>query len=201
MKNIRGIENTEERQQKYRKIEDILIGTLLGKASLQTYSDGRTWRLRYEEKNEQYIKHLYEIWEEWTGTGPKYIESKQAWELSTKVYPGFTEIAQKFYKKNEKGQWVKRVPKDIELTPRALAYWIMNDGSEKVKTEAYYLSTDSFTKSELDILREKMNKNWGIMVNYHRTKEGILKIYVPKKYVKKLEELVKEYVIDSMKNK
>lgn len=77
----------------------------------------------------------------------------------------------------------------------------MNDGSEKVKTEAYYLSTDSFTKSELDILREKMNKNWGIMVNYHRTKEGILKIYVPKKYVKKLEELVKEYVIDSMKNK
>lgn len=64
MKNIRGIENTEERQQKYRKIEDILIGTLLGKASLQTYSDGRTWRLRYEEKNEQYIKHLYEIWEE-----------------------------------------------------------------------------------------------------------------------------------------
>lgn len=58
---IRGVQNTEEIQQKYRDIEDILIGTLLGDASLQTYNDGRTWRLRYLQKDERYIRHLYKL--------------------------------------------------------------------------------------------------------------------------------------------
>jgi len=104
--NTRGVPNTEGVLQRYRNNEDILIGTLLGDASFQTYNDGRTWRLRYLQKSEEYTRHLYKIWEGFTGTGPKYIEDRQGngrWYFNTKVYEGFTEMAHKFYKKNEKG--------------------------------------------------------------------------------------------------
>lgn len=38
----RGVQNTERILQVYKENEDILIGTLLGDASMQTYSDGKT---------------------------------------------------------------------------------------------------------------------------------------------------------------
>lgn len=117
------------------------------------------------------------------------------------MYLGFTDIARRFYKKNERGLWVKGVPEDIKITPRALAYWYMDDGSKKGNAQAYYLCTESYTKNELDILRGEINKNWGIMVNYHRTEKNNLRLYIPTKYRAQFEDLVKEHVIESMKKK
>jgi len=77
----------------------------------------------------------------------------------------------------------------------------MDDGSKKVNAQAYYLCTDSFTKDELDILRKELNKNWGIMVNYHKTEKENLRLYIPTKYNVRFENLVKEYIVDSMKRK
>lgn len=56
----RGVPMNEEMLGKYKEIEEILVGTLLGDASMQTYTDGRTWRVRYIQKDEAYIQHLYE---------------------------------------------------------------------------------------------------------------------------------------------
>lgn len=200
----RGVQNTERILQVYKENEDILIGTLLGDASMQTYSDGKTWRLRCIQKDEQYLRHLYKLWEEFTGTEPKSIKDKQGselWYFNTKVYSGMTEIALKFYKKNEKGVWVKEVPEKIRITPRILAYWYMENGTKKEGTRAYILRTDSYTKKGLEILREELNKNWGIKVNYLRTEKGNLSLYIPEKYGKIFEGIIKEYVIESMKRK
>jgi len=57
----RGVQISKEIMEKYRENEEVLIGTLLGGASMQTYSDGETWRLRYLQKDEKYIRHLYEL--------------------------------------------------------------------------------------------------------------------------------------------
>ncbi len=202
--NNRGVPNTEDIQRHFQDIKDILIGSLLGNASLQTYSDGKTWRLRYLQKDELYLRHLYKLWENFTGTGPKYIEDKQGngrWYFNTKVYSGFTEIAHSFYKKNEKGLWVKRIPENIDLTPRALAYWYMDNGSKKQNAQAYYLCTDCFTKSELDILKNVIFRHWGIMANYHRTEKNKLRLYIPTRCGGQFESLLKGYVIESMKSK
>jgi len=54
--------------------KEILIGTLLGDSSLQTYSKNRnTNRLRFLPKlnQKEYIDHLYEIWKNWVLTPPK----------------------------------------------------------------------------------------------------------------------------------
>ncbi len=59
--NNRGVPNTEDIQRQFQDIKDILIGSLLGNASLQTYSDGKTWRLRYLQKDELYLRHLYKL--------------------------------------------------------------------------------------------------------------------------------------------
>lgn len=96
---------------------------------------------------------------------------------------------------------MKVVPEDIKLTPRALAYWYMDDGSKKEKARAYVLCTDSFTIEGLDILRKEIHKNWGIMVNYHKTEKGNLRLYKPVKYRKIFEDLIKEYLLESMERK
>ena len=117
------------------------------------------------------------------------------------TFTGFEEIAKKFYERDNQGKWKKRVPADIQLTPKALAYLFMDDGSKKSNTAAYYLCTDAFSIEQLGILRKEINKNWGIMVNYHKTEKGNLRLYIPKKYNEKFQSLVEEYMVESLKYK
>lgn len=39
------------------------------------------------------------------------------------------------------------------------------------------------------------------MVNYHKTEKGNLRLYVPTKYGVQFENLVREYVVETMKRK
>ena len=200
----RGVQISREILERYRENEEVLIGTLLGSASMQTYSDGNTWRLRYLQKDEKYLRHLYELWEPFTGTGPKQSKDRdgnERWSFNTQTFSGFTKIAKEYYGKNEKGVWVKRVPMGVQLTPKALAYWYMDDGSKKSNAKAYYLCTDGFTIEQLGVLRKEMNKQFGIMVNYHRTEKGKIRLYIPTKYNERFIELVNPHIVESFKYK
>lgn len=204
VKNLRGVALNHETLTKFKENQEVLIGTLLGDASLQTYSDGKTWRLRYLQKNEEYIKHLYEIWNSFTGTPPKLATDKNGnkrWYFNTLTFNGFTDIALKFYTKSPKGSWIKKVPSDIEITPKILAYWYMDDGSKKSNCASNYLCTDSFSREDLDLLKHKLDQSCGIRVNYHRTEKKNIRLYIPKKYNETFENLIQPYILPSFKYK
>jgi hypothetical protein len=140
------------------KQKEILFGTLLGDASLQTYTNGRTWRARFiqGDVHKEYLFHLYGIFEDLVGTAPKDITDKQGsqrWYFNTRVVDGLYEFGEMFYLKKR-----KIVPgyNHLEeyLTPRALAYWYQDDGSLKSNAKAHYLCTDNFTLNELKCLSE-----------------------------------------------
>jgi hypothetical protein len=59
-----------------------------------------------------------------------------------------------FYKKQKDQSWVKEVPSNIAslLTPRALAYWYMDDGALKWR-EIKCCSADSFTIDDINLLK------------------------------------------------
>ncbi len=54
-----------------------MIGILLGNASLQTFNNGITYRLRVLQKNQEYCKHLYNIFQNFVTTPPKSITTKR----------------------------------------------------------------------------------------------------------------------------
>ena len=93
---------------------DILLGTLLGDSSLQTYTGGKTWRLRYISQNEEYIFHLYEVWRPYVSTGPRLSDDGYGnfrWYFNTRVIPELTQFVEEtqIYKRIGH-KWIKKVP-------------------------------------------------------------------------------------------
>lgn len=181
--------------------KDILIGTLLGDSSLQTYTRGNTWRLRYVQKDKDYLFHLYEIWKPFVKTPPKCSDDgfgNKRWYFNTIVIPELIDIALDFYApKSGHNKWIKRVPKNLVITPKSLAYWFMDDGAKKSNGKAYYLCTDSYTLSDVKYLGSIFKENWDIHVSYHK-KGTNYRIYIPTKYNEQFKSLISKYMVESM---
>lgn len=56
---------------------------------------------------------------------------------------------------------VKIVPTDVNLSPRALAHWLVGDGSG-LFGGGFQLCTNGFTRSDVDMLSRRLNEAYGI---------------------------------------
>lgn len=131
--------------------KDVLFGGLLGDLSLQTYSNGKSWRVRFLQKRENlvYVNHICEIFSEFVKTPSKIIndplhkvtlKSYSKAYFNTLVAPAFKEYGTMFYElepiyKNGKSVYCrhKKVLPSLgiiyeALTPRAIAYWLPTAG-------------------------------------------------------------------------
>ena len=203
--------------------KDLLIGTLLGDGNLQTQSGGSTWRYRaiHAEASIQYLQHKYQVLENLCGSPPKRHENvdprtKNAnprWMLSTYTQPCLRYYANLFYhfddtqaakgKKVSRNKFVKHVPPKIEklLTPRAIAYWYMDDGSIKWAGEsnAMRISTEGFIKSDVVRLRNALRK-FNIEASFE-VKRTSYNLYIKEEDSGTFRELIRPYLIDCMRYK
>lgn len=92
---------------------------------------------------------------------------------------------------------VKTIPATIEtwLSPIALAFWAMDDGSST--PEGFYLNTMSFSYSEQVILQEALLNRFGIVVKIHKHKNQF-KLYIVASSMPKFRALVYPHFHDSM---
>lgn len=148
--------------------KEILFGILLGDAHLETQNQGLTFRLKVEQslKHQAYLNHLYGIFQNYVKTPPKkriieYTTGKQSTNVrfSTVATIKFRFFGKQFYKNTK-----KIIPKLIHrwLTPRALAYWFMDDGSMKsIHSKGVLLNTQNFSHAEVlqlcDVLKQNFN--------------------------------------------
>ena len=140
---------------------EILMGILLGDASLSRSNNGKTYRLRIlqSEAHKDYVFHLYEVFKEFTKTPPKQYSFRDSrnpgklcsrWYFNTVADTCFVEYAQLFYRDK-----IKQLPPMLELekrvTARSIAYWYMDDGSLKWKNRSLGVRfcTDNFRKEEV----------------------------------------------------
>lgn len=201
--------------------KDLVVGTLLGDANLQTHSKtGKAWRYRVLHAGSQYLylEHKYEILKDFCGTPPK--KSKVPDKRTNKVYDRclfntksniyFTPYAKAFYMYDSNAQkYIKDVPENIDeiLTPRAVAYWYMDDGWIKWvgKSNAMRLCTESFSIEGIEILRDAMKKNFNLSLNKHRKPLSNNKIgyrlYINEKNSAPFREIIRPYLVDCMKYK
>ena len=69
------------------------------------------------------------------------------------------------------------------LTPRSLAFWIMDD-SQRVKSGGVTMCTDSYSTSEISILREALKLKFNLETTIHY-KKGKDDIFYERIYIKK----------------
>lgn len=95
---------------------------------------------------------------------------------------------------------LKIVPINIEnlLTPRGLAYWIMDDGS--LQNKGLHLNTYSFTSKEVLILKKTLENMFGentLKCSIHKHKKGE-RIYVWEQSMDRLRNHLSQFMIKDM---
>lgn len=186
---------------------EVLVGILLGDASLQTESNGRTYRLRLvqSEEHKDYLFHLYDIFKNLTTSPPtrySFVDSRNAgkvysrWSFSTTQQACFRFYGQQFYEDKK-----KKVPNLIHkwLTPRSLAYWYMDDGAQKWKKKslAVRLCTDNFSHNDVELLARTLSEKFSLKTSLQK-KSLNWRIYISSSSYEILKELIFSYFLSSM---
>jgi hypothetical protein len=181
---------------------ETLIGLLLGDAHLETQNDGRTYRMKFEYsvKQREYLEHLYELFKEWTLSPPrtKSDSTHNNFCFQTVSHSAFRFYAYQFYDERK-----KRVPDNIHrfLTPRAIAYWYMDDGSIKSKdSKGVIFNTQCFTREDVARLIEALRRDFGLEAKERKQPEG-WPIYISGKSYERFREIVDPFIIPSMRYK
>ena len=168
--------------------QDILIGGLLGDLSLRKI--GKYSRVAMEQKNKEYLFHLYEVFKPFVRTPPKEriqkrlitSEKQSTWYFSTISHPAFEKLYQLFYPQGK-----KLVPDDLDkyLTEQGLAYWFMDDGSKY--HNSYKLATCSFTAKEHEILKTLLKNKYDILCDVRIQNKKYLMLYISQKNESKIK--------------
>lgn len=198
---------------------EILVGTLLGDSSISKSNSKTAFNVKFEQKlaNEEYINHLYEIFEPYVGTPPdlRNIKGGEAKDRQSIWFRTYRHIHFKFYydlfyrKQTPKDDLrKKRVPDLIHkfLTPRALAYWFMDDGSyidgpkEKKRERAYVFNTQSFSYEENTILKETLKLNFNLDTSIYKDRKYYL-LYIKRESKEAFINLIEPFILDNFKYK
>lgn len=195
--------------------KDILFGTLLGDAWLESSTKGKTYRYGFKQKLDQktYVQHVWNSFQPLCGSIP--IENNGCLQFKTLTLGALRFYAHQFYPNQSK----KRVPPLIHrwLTPRALAYWYMDDGY-KDKTNGCLLCTDGFEKKDVEKLCTALKKNFDFNCNLRKVKlhvqnlksttniqpepkvtpKFVWRIYIQSSSGLKFRTLVSPYIVESM---
>lgn len=202
---------------------ELIIGSLLGDGSLCGYRKypNVNWKfIKSQSKNpigkpgrREYLDWHFKLLEGYSSSiglnknklkfsfykgNEKEVES---WVYRTHSHPIFTELAKKWYLRDEKGNFVlknnkiiKIVPNDIKLTPLILAVWMCDDGVNSPKERKALLLTNCFTVKEVEFLVEILRKDLNIESKI-QLRNNQPQIYIPAKSYYDFIQIIKPYVI------
>lgn len=184
------------------KIQDILIGCLLGDASGELGAKGKTPCFAFKQGmvHANYLYFLYFVFSNWGFTAqgtsvPIPFSTKDnkgnlhlALRFRTLAAPNLSYLYDMFYN-NKK----KIVPRNIAeiLNARALAYWIMDDGSWA--GSGVLLHTNNFVLSDVELLAKTLKEKFNLQLTI-RVKGNNHIIYIRAESIKHLISLVKPYI-------
>ena len=181
--------------------KEILFGTLLGNGWLESSTGGQTYRFGFKQKLEQtsYVTHVWSALEPLCGSPP--ITNQEDFQFKTLTLGVLRFYGHQFYAKDRK----KKVPRLIHrwLTPRALAYWYMDDGY-KDKKNACLLCTDSFEKKDVEKLCTALQRNFELTCWLRKkqvSRNSVWRIYISTDNVEKFLALIDPYIVESMRYK
>lgn len=185
---------------------EALVGLLLGDGCLESRNKFQTYRLKIEQsaRHEAYVRHILDVFRPWVLSGPRMRSSTRngkehvSWAFNTVSHAAFRFYGQQFYADQQ-----KQVPRLIHrwLTPRAIAYWFMDDGSIKSRqSKGVIFNTQGFPRQDVERLCDVLDQQFGLLAQTRRQKDG-LQIFVSGKSYERFVDLIGPFVIDSMRYK
>lgn len=190
---------------------EISLGTLLGDVSIQTQNQGKSYRLKFQQSENlhgDYLHHLHDQFHDWVLSPPYYNKKRNMWSFQTFSHSDFNRLADIFVfdsqgnlcKKHSKPDFVERY-----LTPRAFAYWIMDDGGKSsynkdYERKGFALNTHSFPKDQVEILCKGLQTRYGLNCWLKPNKNKWI-IVISGHDHEKMMDLISEFIIPSMYHK
>ena len=165
-------------------LNEIIIGLLLGDGNIKSRQLNGNCRFMYGQsslrKNHlNYFNHIFDLFKpfiskEYKVKSRSFIDKRTNKTYSSIIFdtltlPCFTSYKELFY--NLEGK--KIIPNNINqlLTPRGLAYWIMDDGS--IQNKGLHLNVYGFTLDEVVKLKSTL-ENLFIHNNWYKDKVGAI---------------------------
>lgn len=191
------------------KILSIFYGTLLGDSHLEKRNNNVRFSFQQENRNVEYLHWLWKILAEsgYCSLDKPRLRKRLGpggrlrfyYRFHSYTFSSLNYIYDEFYKNNS---LIKRVPDNIEqnLTPLALACWIMDDGGKC--GQGLKLFTQGFPREDVEILSQALKNKWDLKSNLNKSgKTDQWIIYIPKSEIKKLQQLVSPFLVNSMRYK
>lgn len=181
------------------KQRSLMLGTLLGDASLSANAGGKRFRfeVRHGSAQREYVLWKYEILRDFVLSPPAYYGRTDSWRFRTITHPSFTELHNKFY------QGRKKILPDnlaeILRDPLSLAVWFMDDGTQ-FANKSLTINTQSFTKGEQLLIAKLFKEIYGWHVTLHRDHKKY-RIYLGKDGSEHLKKLITPYIIPTLRYK
>ena len=184
----------------------ILVGSLLGEGHMEKDGNGCRFAFYQEKSHGEYLlwlhKRLYNlgyckmkipaIQTRTTITG----ELRYYYRFRTFTYSSFNWIYEAFYVNNR-----KVLPPIIQdyLSPLALAFWIMDDGT-LLKNKGIKFATNNFTLEECKFLQKLLLEKYNIESSLHKItgKVNQYNIYILKSSMIDLIRIVKPFIHPTM---
>jgi hypothetical protein len=188
------------------EIKDILVGILLGDAHIVRRSSTANSRLVYAQTavaHKEYFDYVHSFFISFctkdylpqlrTVRDNRTKKIYSAISFTTMQLPCFNVFKEMFYISN-----VKIVPNNIYelLTPRGLAFWIMDDGSRQ--GAGLHLSVYAFSNQDVDKLMFTLQDKFNLRCSIHYNRDNKPRIYVFKESMDTLIPLVTPYFLEKM---
>jgi hypothetical protein len=188
------------------EIKNVLVGILLGDGHIVRRSSTSNSRLVYTQTaiaHKEYFNFVFNMFIPFCAAN--YIpQLRNTMDKRTnKVYssisfttmqlPCFNVFKDMFYVLN-----VKKVPENIYelLTPKGLAFWIMDDGSRQGL--GLHISVYAFSSKDVDKLMFVLQDKFNLKCSIHYNKDNKPRIYIFKESMDDLKRLVSPYFIKEM---
>jgi hypothetical protein len=191
-------------------LNEIIIGLLIGDGHLQCRNINSRFIYGQSSLREQHLNYFYHIFDlfkpfvskNFVPKSRTFLDKKtnnvySSISFATLTLPCFNIYRSLFYNKENK----KVIPLNISkfLTPRGLAYWIMDDGS--LQNKGLHLSTYSFTLEDVNLLKNTLENLFApdflIKCSIHNHKKGY-RIYIWEESMNKVRGHISQFMYRDM---
>ena len=142
----------------------IVVGTLLGDGAMRCKANALL-EINHSVHQQTYVDWKFRHLAEFVSTPPRQRlgnGGRVAYRFVTRSLPELTPYYRLFYMAGRK------VAPQLELTPLAMAVWLMDDGSKSRR--ALYLNTQQFDVACQNVLLGLLRDQWGIDGTLNRDK-------------------------------
>lgn len=219
---------TDKNEKLKSEIFEITTGILLGDGNLQKPKGCKYYRLRFAQNSirEDYVIHLLQKYkyglEIKDDIKSKYLINrdkpriysyqtkvnklkKYSYNFETRISSAFNEHANIFY---FNGSSKKKLCNNLDifyeiLTPKALAYWYMDDGMwPNKKANSFQICTHAYTQEQVEFICNVLNTNFNLIATLRFNKQQPI-IYISAKSYNIFKDLIYDTLIKipSMQNK